>query len=231
MRKDGKQLARKTDSNLSTEGGDCCSLCFKIVLGNDNLFYIKPKKVTISDDPNYNRLHTNHIQVPKEDRQYMTRHLRATDLKLISDCETAGFSTQMTSSLLLAVTKKKWLSSQVKYVLTRAEKNIIRNDIPDSKLSSASKLINYLEGQADLVYVTLTDTHDEGILVRTKRKGRPTTEEKLERLKGTDSYKTICENLKITGTPEILLACAWMTEEELRLLTIFPEIWFADVTN
>ena len=58
MRKDGKQLARKTDSNLSTEGGDCCSLCFKIVLGNDNLFYIKQKKVTISDDPNYNRLHT-----------------------------------------------------------------------------------------------------------------------------------------------------------------------------
>ena len=157
--------------------------------------------------------------------------IKATDLKLISDCEKAGFSTQMTSSLLFSVTKKKWLSSQVKYVLTREAKNIIRNDIPDCKLSSASKLINYLEGQEDVVYVTLTDTHDEGILVRTKRKGRPTTEEKLERLKGTDSYKTICENLKLTGTPEILLACAWMTEEELRLLTMFPEVWFADVTN
>ena len=166
-------MSRKIDSNLSKEVGDFCSLIFKIVLGNDNLFSTKRKTFNESDALNYNRLHTNHTHISIEHRQYMTSHLKETDLKLISDCEKSGFITQMTSSLLLVVTKKKWLSSQLKYVLTREAKKIIRNDIPDTKISSASMLINYLEGQADVLYITLTDSHDEGILIRTKRKGHP----------------------------------------------------------
>ena len=50
-------------------------------------------------------------------------------------------------------------------------------------------------------------------------------------MKETNSYKTICENLRISGTPEILLACTWMTEEELRKLTMFPEVLYTDGTN
>ena len=70
----------------------------------------------------------------------MTKHLREIDLKLISDCDKAGFTTQMTSSLLFASTSKHWLSSQVEYILTRESKKILKDGIADSKLSLASKL-------------------------------------------------------------------------------------------
>ena len=79
VRKDGKELPRKTESNLPTESDGCCSLSFKVVLGQDNLFYIKAKPYK-KDAPNANRLHTNHIKVPKKNRQYMTKHLKASIL-------------------------------------------------------------------------------------------------------------------------------------------------------
>ena len=40
-------------------------------------------------------------------------------LKLNVDCKKAGFSTQMTSEILFVTTKKKLLSSQVSYILTK----------------------------------------------------------------------------------------------------------------
>ena len=161
----------------------------------------------------------------------MTKHLSEIDLKLIAECEKSGFTTQMTSSLLFVTTKKKWLSSQIDYILNRATKKILKDGIPDCKLSSASKLINYLDGEDDVTFVTLTDTYDKGILIRTKRKGRPSKEEVVLRKSGVDSYEEIVKSLKLTGTPEILLACAWMTDSELRQLQMFPEVWYADVTN
>ena len=227
----GKKLPRKTESDLSEKREDSCGLSFKIVVGNDDFYYIKRYPYKANECLNKNCLHTNHIKIPKEKRQYMTKHLREIDLKLISDCDKAGFTTQMTSSLLLASTSKHWLSSQVEYILTRESKKILKDGIADSKLSSASKLINYLEAEEDVTFVTLTDTHDRGILVRTKRKGRPSTEEKLQRLHGSDTYEELLKNLELTGTPEILLACAWMTDSELRQLQMFPEVWYADITN
>ena len=144
-RKDGKKLPRKSDSNLSKSTHDLCPLSFKIVIGNDDSYYIKRKPYSSSDPPNRNCLHKNPLQIPKEKRQYMTKHLSEIDLKLIADCEKSGFTTQMTSSLLFVTTKKKWLSSQIDYILNRATKKILKDGIPDCKLSSASKLINYLD--------------------------------------------------------------------------------------
>ena len=41
----------------------------------------------------------------------------------------------------------------------------------------------------------------------------------------------IRDELQLDGTPDILLVCAWLTDDELRLLEMFPEVWFVDVTN
>ena len=94
----GKKLPRKTESDLSEKREDSCELSFKIVVGNDDSYYIKRYRYKVNESSNKSCLHINHIKIPKEKRQYMTKHLREIDSKLISDCNKAGFTTQMTSS-------------------------------------------------------------------------------------------------------------------------------------
>jgi hypothetical protein len=38
-------------------------------------------------------------------------------------------------------------------------------------------------------------------------------------------------SLKLTDSQSLLLAVAWVTDEELLLLEMFPEVWFMDVTS
>ena len=57
--------------------------------------------------------HTNHVHIPRTERKHLVQHLKQCDLKLIADCDSAGFSTQMTSALLYASTSKN--SYQLNY--------------------------------------------------------------------------------------------------------------------
>ena len=69
------------------------------------------------------------------------------------------------------------------------------------------------------------------MLLRIKSKERPSKQSTVDKNIGTSTYEEIKEALKLSGTPDILLACAWMTDEELRYLQMFPEVWYVDVTS
>ena len=133
-------MPRKTHGDLPKEKNETSNFKFKIIVGNDNYFYMKVK----SDERNVTQ-HTNHVHIPKSERKHMVQHLKQCGLKLITDCDKAGFSTQMTSALLYASTSKKFLPAQLSYVLSKKSLSILQNDNKDSKLSSASKLLGYLE--------------------------------------------------------------------------------------
>ena len=88
-----------------------------------------------------------------------------------------------------------------------------------------------MEAQDDVHFVSLVDTKDNGMLLRIKSKGRPSKQSTVNKNIGSSTYDEIKEALKLSGTPDILLAVAWMTNEELRYLQMFPEVWYVDVTS
>ena len=47
--------------------------------------------------------------------------------------------------------------------MSRQSEDIIDHDISDEKLSSASKLLDYLSKQDDVTYITLVDTKHSGM--------------------------------------------------------------------
>ena len=157
--------------------------------------------------------------------------MRDQDLKLIQDYEKAGFSTVRTSALLYEITNKKFLPAQMSYVLKRKELDIFQNYMPTCDMSSASKLTRYLESQSDVTFITLVDTEDCGMLLRFKYKGRPPKKSAVNKNIQLSSYEEIKNSLKLEGTPDILMACAKITDEELHFLETFPEVWYVDVTG
>ena len=62
--------------------------------------------------------------------------------------------------------------------------------------------------------------------MRTENKGRSFKQEVLNRLVGYNDYDTIRDNLKLNGSPDILLACAWMSDGEYRMVQMFPDVFF-----
>ena len=72
-----------------------------------------------------------------------------------------------------------------------------------------TKLIKYLSSQKGITFVTLVDTKNNGLLLKTNSKGRPTKEQVLERELNVSSYAMIRDELQLDGTPNILVACAW----------------------
>ena len=151
-REDGKSLNRKTESRLSLSKYRSCPFRIKIIYALDGYYYIKPITFAAKTFDECCQ-HKNHIFVSDEKRKHFISQMKQTDLDLINACDQSGFMTQMTSQLLLNKTKNKWLSSQISYILSRKSLNIIENNIQDSKLSSASKLINYLSSQKDITFV------------------------------------------------------------------------------
>ena len=222
VRADGKSLQKRTETGLSLSGERCCNFRFRIILGHDLLYYIK----TIQVDPAISlddcTIHTNHIHVPFEKRRTSLSQATPADIELIKNCDASGMSSQMTSELLHKSTKKKWLSSQINYVMSRKSEDIIEHDIQDAKWSSASKLIDYLSKQDDVTFITCVDTKHDGMQIRTKTKGRPTTNQTLEKDGNVSSYEQIVNELKLDGSPDILLAVGRLTDSKLRLRHMFP---------
>ena len=98
-------------------------------------------------------------------------------------------------------------------------------------MSSTSKLTCYLESQSDVTFITLVDTENCDMLLRFKCKGRPPKQSVVNKNIKSSSYEEIKNSLTLEGTPDSLLVCAWMIDEELRFLEIFPEVWYVDVTG
>ena len=82
-----------------------------------------------------------------------------------------------------------------------------------------------------MTYITLVDTKHDGMQIRTKTKGRPIKNQTLEKDGNASTYEQVRNELQLDGSPDILLAIGWLTDSEARLLQMFPEVWYVDVTN
>ena len=135
------------------------------------------------------------MKIPKYDQKHFVLHLRDQDLKLIQDCEKAGFSPVMTSALLYEIINKKFLPAQLSYVLKRKKLDILQNDMPTCDMSSASKLIHYFESQSDVTFIIFVDTQDSGMLQSLKCKGRPPKQSVMNKRTQSSSYENIKKSL------------------------------------
>ena len=89
----------------------------------------------------------------------------------------------------------------------------------------------------DVTYVMLTDDRTESVggLCVTRNRGRPGARvvEALNDPLLSKSFdgQTIRHNMRLTDSQSLLLALAWITDTEHRLLRMFPEVLFMDVTS
>ncbi len=97
-----------------------------------------------------------------------------------------------------------------------------------SDLTSADFLLVYLQSRDDVSYIVLTDTMS-GLLVR-QGKGRPSKIQPIPENFASYSVHAKRDSLIVSDSQELLLAVGWVLNHELQLLSMFPEVFFMDVT-
>ena len=95
-------------------------------------------------------------------------------------------------------------------------------------MSSADLLLAYLRSRDDVTYIVLTDTLS-GLLVR-RGKGRPSKLQPIPENFASYSAHGKRDSLMLSDSQELLLAVGWVLDHELQLLSMFPEVFFMDVT-
>lgn len=111
--------------------------------------------------------------------------------------------------------------------------------LPSSQLtadaSSVDRLLEYLDSQDDITWITLMDKRGvQSGLVVTTNKGQPKgatnkltrTEKMLEDTAMLVKFSgdAIRKELQLTDSQSILLAVAWISDDERRLVSVFPEV-------
>lgn len=96
------------------------------------------------------------------------------------------------------------------------------------------RLLAYLDSQSDITWVSLIDRRGERSgLVVTTNKGRPMGQSRCETFMEDKNNTSIMirQSLGLQETQSILLAIGWITDDEKRLVSLYPEVLFMDVTS
>jgi hypothetical protein len=141
--------------------------------------------------------------------------------------------------LLLSKDGRNFLPKKLAWI---SKKAILPSSHLTADASSADKLLEYLNSQDDITWITLMDKRGIiGGLVVTTNKGQPKgasskltrTEKMLEDTAMLQEFSgdAIRKELQLTDSQSILLVGAWISDDERRLASMFPEVLFMDVTS
>jgi hypothetical protein len=184
---------------------------------------------------------STHFGHPKVDYNHLascSNSLHEKDLEDIKRYTELHFTSSQ-SALLLSKDGRNFLSRQLAWL---SKKAILPSSQLTADASSADKLLEYLDSQDDITWITLMDKRgiNSGLVVTTN-KGRPKgatskltrTEKMLEDTAMLRKFSgdAIRKELQLTDSQSILLAVAWISDEERRLVSMFPEVLFMDVTS
>eukprot|EP00979_Chaetoceros_neogracilis_P000993 scaffold191_cov273-Chaetoceros_neogracile.AAC.8 len=124
----------------------------------------------------------------------------------------------------------KFSPKQIAYLVSRHKAEKIVHNFKGEYQSSAEKLIaafdSMIEQNVDIVYVAMIHSKDDEYLLKTS-KGRPQKVSKQTDL----NIEEVRKSMSINNNQSVLLAFAWITGDELRMLERFPELITFDVTE
>ena len=171
------------------------------------------------------------------------------NLELVGHCEQSGMSCAATAKLLTDRYNDRITAAQVHYLLQKklthkassADEMIAdfekRYDLGYCTLSSSHIVFrNMLCNRGDVSWILVTHSKDAGLVIVNKPSGRPKKERAVsqsELLNGSeaDTHEIMSELKLSTCKDTRLLIFFWLTDEELRLVQMFPECFAFDVTS
>jgi hypothetical protein len=144
-----------------------------------------------------------------------------------------NFTTDQIDNMCRKATEDKLLDGQ--YLLN-----------PEKHASSASRILNHLEMKKDASYIALSQDPGSQLFRVSKNKGNATDKDiisimkALDSLDGTGSQVEVDENVEraylireamtLDDGKTLLLFVAWVTDDDLKFTTMFPEVISFDTT-
>ena len=176
--------------------------------------------------------HRGHPPLPPESVRTVITNLDEDALELALQCSLLSLDNSVIAQLMNVRSSgtDRFTSSQIRYAITRHKAdNLVKNF--GNKISSAEALLNDFEeliGKGeDLDYVAMVHHGDEGFRIKLP-KGRPP---KKIGNPDQENIKSIRKNMGLNDGQEVLLAFAWISGEERKMLSKFPELVTFDVTE
>ena len=235
---------RRNATTRSVEPSQRCPFSFRLFLHSDGMWYLfmSVNKLPANMCPNS---HCFHEQLSSVVTRTSTRYMSFDELERIRQQNSVHLSTSLSAHLLSTVSNNLWLPSQVSYVCNKTKE--LCADLNKSS-SSADRLLSFLRGTQGVSYIVLTDDGNGGLLAK-RGKGRPraplaavVVESNFggeETIPVPSSYRSDQSNIEVaamrkgmllTENQKLLLMVCWVTDVELRLVQMYPEVFFMDVT-
>jgi hypothetical protein len=111
---------------------------------------------------------------------------------------------------------------------------------PEKQSSSASRILNHLEMKKDASYIALLQDPDSQLFRESKKKGKSTNKDIISIMKALDSLDGMVSQVEVDKNVEtadfireamtldngktLLLFVAWVTYDDLKFTTMFPEV-------
>jgi hypothetical protein len=236
---------RRNATTRAVEASQCCPFSFRVFLHSDGMWYLfmSVNKLQAGVFPNS---HCFHDQLSSSVTRTSSRYMSYEELEKIRQHNSVHLSTSLSAHLLSTVSDNLWLPSQVSYVCNKTKQLVA--DLNKSS-SSADRLLSFLRNTKGVSYIVLTDDGNGGLLAK-RGKGRPRAPLStvgVEQKSAADevtlpvpsSYCSEQSNLEVSAmrkgmtlseNQKLLLMVCWVTDVELRLVQMYPEVFFMDVT-
>ena len=210
-----------------------CPFKFFIFLSTtNNKWYL-----SYSPTSHQNMCHHNHFQ-PQEDHLSYTYKELSQDIKAfiqqsIENNNNGTIIIHMVSSMFgINITE-----NTIKVARREYANNILRRYGLDPGNTSCDKLLQFFRANTDISFLAITHSVNSGFVTTRKSRQSKKTPQVTEteynvdaRSISNDDVKCWRDELKVTDGKEILVALAWVHEDEMRNISLFPEFLSIDVT-
>ena len=188
--------------------------------------------------------HNDHAPVKEEEVYISTKHLPCHEKEIAIDSFSVHSGSGSVSALIKKRTGRILTAPQLSNLRQQALKDPVLSSLDESK-TPAQQLIEYLRESPDISFVLVTDHPNSKLCSIHKQSARgkaaaaaTTSGETTVALNGNllfseaEEYAaSVRRSLKVADGKEILLAVAWITDQERRLVTLYPEVLASDVTE
>ncbi len=182
-------------------------------------------------------LHNGHMRSRVQDLKASISQLEEEQIQLAITCADCQIDTHLIASIINKMNKNtgsgKFTPQQIRYAVDKSKADHLISHYHENRTSTSAELLlngfdKLVEEGSKIKFLALLHDSSEGYLLRLP-KGRPS---KLN-IGEDDAFDIagIRKEMQVRSSQKVLLAFAFATEDELRLVSKFPQFFAFDVTE
>lgn len=186
-------------------------------------------------------LHQGHFSLQSSDLRVSLKCMTEKERQLGKECSQLHFSPTSSAALLSLRDELgvgiQWNSKQVAYLNRKENDLLLTMTEKGAGISCADKLIDCFKKRNDVIFLSVTYSKDQGLLLltsaQTKRATRKIRSIELEDdsdVLNSEEFKKMYQSNQLSGSSRLLLIFLFASEEEIRRVRMFPEYCACDTT-